>query len=87
MTKPSESKKSKAERLEEKIKELEHRNKLLAERYEQEKEARIKTLRMCYNDKMKWRKEKFLLTQLNKKLGKMIEQVYTKIEIVKQTHE
>ena len=78
---------SKLERLEERIKELEHRNTLLAERCEQEKMARIKTLRMCYSDKMKWRREKFLLMQLNKKLGRIIEQVYRKIENVKKGQE
>lgn len=73
-----------AEDLERRIKELECEGLLLEKKCEEEKMTRIKALKACYQDKREWRQEKVILIELNKKLGRMIEQIYKRIKDVKQ---
>ena len=72
--------------LEKRIRELERENLFLSNQCDKEKETRIKALRDCYHDKMKWRKEKFVLMQLNIKLEKIMEKICTKIINSKNNH-
>ena len=69
--------------MERRIKELECESLELERKCVEEKMTRIKTLRTCYRDKMEWRKEKVVLLELNKKLGRMIELIYNKIKDIK----
>lgn len=71
---------ARVEELEERIKELEYQSLEMERKCEVEKMTRIKALRSCYQDKMNWRREKTVLLELHKKLGRMIEQIYSKIK-------
>eukprot|EP00826_Nyctotherus_ovalis_P011597 TRINITY_DN13016_c0_g3_i1.p1 TRINITY_DN13016_c0_g3~~TRINITY_DN13016_c0_g3_i1.p1 ORF type:complete len:138 (+),score=37.90 TRINITY_DN13016_c0_g3_i1:405-818(+) len=71
---------ARVEELEKRVRELECQSLELERKCELEKITRIKVLRSCYQDKMNWRREKMVLLELHKKLGRMIEQIYSKIK-------
>ena len=70
---------SELQRLEERIKELEARNSALEEKCKEIRMERIKVIRMCSAEGIKWRQEKMNLIEINRKLMKMMERIKKEI--------
>ena len=74
------------DRLRERIRELERRNKELEIRLEHERYKRTETVKLWSKEKSEWKKERNLFIETNQKLVNMLENVNKEIAKVKLAH-
>ena len=65
---------------------MEEKNDELRKMYIKEKAEKLKLLKTSSEERVQWNREKATLTDLNKKLAKMLEQINNKINCVKEAN-